>query len=79
MADSFKRIESNDVTECLLTAMENADKMEHVIVLSLNKGEGEAESSCFYTTKSTTAVIALWIIEWFKWWIMNHCSRNGDA
>ena len=36
----MKRIASSSVTEALMSSMEGADDMEHILIISSNKGTG---------------------------------------
>jgi len=75
MADGFKRINSDDVTETLMAAMEHDDDIETVLVLYQTK-KGSDHYGGYHCPADTESSTLLWMIEGFKWWLMSACDES---
>lgn len=75
----MKRIEKNSVTDVLMDAMENAESMEHVIVLYQTKKDCDSPIG-FYTTADTEVAMANYLVDSFKAWMFTcHLKPRDDA
>lgn len=64
----MKRINKNSVTDALMEALENAESMEHVVILYQNKPDCETANG-FITTKETEIATANYLVDTFKAWM----------
>jgi hypothetical protein len=64
----MKRINKNSVTDSLMEALENAESMEHVVILYQNKPDSET-STGFIITKDTEISTANYLLDTFKAWL----------
>jgi len=64
----MKRINKSSVTDSLLEALENAENMEHVIILYQNKKDQESPMG-FITTEDTEVATANYLVDSFKSWL----------
>lgn len=67
MMEKVEHVAKQSATDCLIKAMENADDIEHVLILTIRKGELPVK---FFTDAEQTIAETVWMIEAFKLWLM---------
>jgi hypothetical protein len=62
-------------TDALIKALEHADDMEHVLILYSDEREGRSRQGCF--DNDLTVSEALFMIEIYKNWLLNHVTKEA--
>lgn len=70
---AFKRLVCNSATEALVKAAENADEMQHVVIL-YNGKDGEPDG--IFCDNGITEHQMNWMLDQFKMYLFRHVKKD---
>lgn len=72
MADAFKRVKVGTVTDALIAATEQADEMDHVLIVFQGKGDHPGGMVC---DENLDVKTALYITKQLEHWMFRHVKE----
>lgn len=74
-SSAMKRIQCNDITSTLVTAMEEVEEFDHIIILYEKKN---GNTGFFHAGEATNANLN-WMVDRFKLWLLGALRNESES